>query len=252
MITFEYPLNERNRTLLRLEHLFLLLLYHTQAESKAASQSCIAYLLEISQLLARSDIKSTLVKELERQIRVLSLIKETPGIDVKYLEQILKKLTYSHQKLQAIPARLGKEIREDPFLKILLQQSTNTSGSYTFDLPRYHLWLHQKVEDRKAKILAWRKTLLPVSNAIAILLQLIRESSLPTDEIAEQGCFQQPLEQNAAIQLIRVRLPAEQACYPEIDAGKHRFNISFIKENDSFPLIQIQEDIPFQLTICKL
>jgi cell division protein ZapD len=251
-ITFEYPINERNRTLLRLEHLFLLLQFHTRSESKAASRSCITHLLEISQVLGRADIKSELIKELERQIKTLSVIRDTPGIDLSHLDAILKKLTYAHKMLYQTQSQLGKEIREDEFMKSINQRSSIPGGSCAFDLPRYHLWLHQPAEQRKKDIKKWRKTLLPASNAIAILLKLIRESITPSNETAKQGFFRQSLDSQSPVQIIRVSLPCDLAIYAEISGSKHLFNISFMDKTNPAHIIQTKNDINFQLTVCTL
>ena len=58
-----------------------------------------------------------------------------------------------------------------------------------------------------------------MQEAIALILQLIRESAVPRPEIAAQGFFQRGLDSNAPHQLIRVLLPTGAGCFPEISGG---------------------------------
>ena len=63
-IIFEQPLNERMRNLLRLEHLFHLISFRTNEPSEWDCRSILESLLEINDLLTRSDLKTELIKEL--------------------------------------------------------------------------------------------------------------------------------------------------------------------------------------------
>ena len=64
-ITYEQPLNERMRNFLRLEHLFNLIEFRSQATFEWDYRNILESLLEINDLLNRSDLKTELIKELE-------------------------------------------------------------------------------------------------------------------------------------------------------------------------------------------
>ncbi|MGH8569151.1 MAG: cell division protein ZapD, partial [Gammaproteobacteria bacterium] len=66
-VTYEQPLNERMRAFLRLEHLFGALWGKVAGVSESDSRAAIAAIIDVTDLLWRSDIKGDLIKEIERQ-----------------------------------------------------------------------------------------------------------------------------------------------------------------------------------------
>ena len=71
MITYEYPLNERIRTLLRLEDLFERSRHFIARTEPHDHHVALLTLFEIMEVASRADLKSDLLQELERQKQVL-------------------------------------------------------------------------------------------------------------------------------------------------------------------------------------
>ncbi len=71
VITYEYPLNERIRTLLRLEDLFERSRYFIARAGAHDHHMALITLFEILEVAGRADLKSDLLQELERQKQVL-------------------------------------------------------------------------------------------------------------------------------------------------------------------------------------
>src|SRR5690348_2590931 len=67
VITYEYPLNERVRTLLRLEDLYERVAYFLGRETPHEHHACLTGLFEIVEVASRADLKSDLLQELDRQ-----------------------------------------------------------------------------------------------------------------------------------------------------------------------------------------
>ena len=67
MITYEYPFNERIRTLLRLEDLFEKAGYFIQQQGPREHHVVLLSLFEILEVAGRADLKLDLIQELERQ-----------------------------------------------------------------------------------------------------------------------------------------------------------------------------------------
>ena len=67
MITYEYPLNERIRTLLRLEDLFERSRHFIARTDPLDHHVALLTLFEILEVASRADLKSDLLQELERQ-----------------------------------------------------------------------------------------------------------------------------------------------------------------------------------------
>ena len=67
MIRYEHPLNERVRTLMRLEDLFARAIFFATREDAPDHHAALLSLFEITDVAARADLKADLVQELERQ-----------------------------------------------------------------------------------------------------------------------------------------------------------------------------------------
>ena len=78
MITYEYPLNERIRTLLRLEDLFERSRHFIARTEPHDHHVALLTLFEIMEVVGRADLKSDLLQELERQKQVLLSSATTP------------------------------------------------------------------------------------------------------------------------------------------------------------------------------
>jgi len=249
-VIYEHPLNERVRTLLRLEHLFTRITFHLPQPSEWSSRAAINGLLDITNILNRADIKSEAIKELERHTASLDKIRSAPGVDSQQLDLILNDLDSSTSKLRQTSAQIGRGLRENEFLSSIMQRSTIPGGTCDFDLPQFHYWLQQPAEVRHSDLQDWYQELLPLQVAAQLLLSLTRNSAHASNAEATAGLYQHILESQAPAQLIRVGLPKESPLFPEISGGKHRFAIRFLEPNNSGRPNQTQLDVNFSLICC--
>jgi len=67
---FEHPLNERMRTFLRLDFLYNQALYHNEMASQWGSRAAMDCLLDVLAIATRGDIRSEVLKELERTMKL--------------------------------------------------------------------------------------------------------------------------------------------------------------------------------------
>jgi cell division protein ZapD len=252
LIIYEHPLNERIRTLLRLEHLFQQNAFHLPRPEPWSSRATINSLLDITNILARADIKSEVIKELERHAATLGKIKLSRGVDAERLKSILDELGTNIETLYQINSQIGRRLRENDFLNSIMQRNSIPGGSCAFDLPQYHHWLQQPHERRRHDLKRWAAEFVPLESATRLLLSLIRNSTDATWEHTESGFFQRTLEPQTPVQLIRVGLPANSTVFPEVSGSKHRFNIRFLEAREQDRPTQSQKDTEFQLTCCLL
>lgn len=252
-ITYEHPLNERTRLLLRLAHLFDEFAVFQPRLEKIDSRAAVNVLIDISSILSRSDIKSEIIKELERHISKLTKISKLAGVDTERLGAILDELETNLVALHKAPGQLGQDLKDHEFLKAIMQRSSIPGGSCDFDMPIYNLWLQSNPERRSQQLADWFAPLLPLRHSVSLLINLIRTSSHPQQVVAEQGFYQQSLDTQAPVQMLRVTVPVELGYIAEISGGKHRFSIRFLHLNDlaSRPT-QITNSVAFQLTKCVL
>src|SRR5436190_13543757 len=90
VITYEYPLNERIRTLLRLEDLFERSRHFIARSEPHDHHMALLTLFEIMEVAGRADLKSDLLQELERQKQVLLSFRNSPDIAEEALSGVLK------------------------------------------------------------------------------------------------------------------------------------------------------------------
>lgn len=251
-IIYEHPLNERIRTLLRLEYLFREVDYHAPRSEIWASRAAISSLLDMASIFSRADIKTDLIKELKRHQEKLQGIARTQGVDTERLQHILNELQQISSDIHNLTGQIGQSLRDNEFLKSIMQRSSIPGGNCTFDLPLYHYWLEQPYETRQAELQGWINTLEPVESAVSLILSLIRGSTRPTTEQAGSGFFQRNLDSQTPAQLIRVGLPRDSHLFAEISGGKHRFSVRFMEVIENERPTQTREDVPFFLNCCIL
>lgn len=249
---FEHPLNEKCRTWLRLSHLFEQLDFHMPFDAEWHARAAMTALLDIATVLARADIKSELLKELERYKQSLSRMANSPGVDTDRLEHILQDLHRTCAGVRDIGGQLGQSLRGNEFLNSIVQRSSIAGGSFDFDLPQYHYWLQMPQSERSLQLDDWRHEVSAVHEAVDLLLNLIRNSAVPSQEHAAQGFYQKSLPGNVAAQLVRVKLSSAAGLYAEISGGKHRFSIRFMDCGDWQHPTQADRSVPFALSVCLI
>jgi cell division protein ZapD len=251
VITYEYPLNERIRTLLRLEDLFERSRHFIALTDPHDHHMALLTLFEILEVASRADLKSDLLQELERQKQVLLSFKNNPDISEDALSGVVKDIEQASAALFAMTGKIGQYLRENDWLMSIKQRTGIPGGACEFDLPSYHYWLNRPSEARTGQLAAWTGPLYPLRDGTAIILRILRESGKPQSTKAAQGTFQQMLGGKTA-QMMRVRLAPEMPCVPEISANKYMLNIRFLAQGEDTRTRTADWDVDFELTFCNL
>jgi cell division protein ZapD len=252
VITYEYPLNERIRTLLRLEDLFERSRHFIARTEPHDHHMALLTLFEIMEVAGRADLKSDLLQELERQKQVLLSFRNNPDIAEDALSHVLRDIEQASQALFSMTGKIGQYLRENDWLMSIKQRTGIPGGACEFDLPSYHYWLHRPSEERTGQLAAWTGPLYPLRDGTAIILRILRESGKPQALSAQQGMFQQMLGGKTA-QMLRLRLEHTTPCVPEISANKYVLNIRFIAQNGEDSRARTADwDVAFELTFCNL
>ncbi len=251
MITYEYPLSERIRTLLRLEDLFEKMLYFVDTEGSTEHHVALVTLFDILEVASRADLKFDLVQELERQRQILLSFRNNPDISEEALSGALYEIEQSSAALLAMQGKTGQYLRENEWLMSIRNRVGIPGGVCEFDLPAYHFWLNRDPAQRRSDLTGWVGPLLPIRSCIAIVLRLLRSSGRAEHQVAPHGAFQQMLSGRTS-QLIRLRLSGNQAAVPEISANKYALNIRFTVPDTDMRPKQSDADVEFELTYCNL
>ena len=251
MISYEYPLSERIRTLLRLEDLYERVQYFTAKADAQEHHVALLCIFEILEVASRADLKSDLLQELERQKHVLESLRENPEISEAALDDILWKIDQAASKLFQASGKAGQELRENEWLMGIKQRTSIPGGVCEFDLPSYHFWLQQNSDQRRHDLNQWLSPFVPIREAIVIVLRLLRESGKSTTLVAHQGVYQQMMAGRVA-QMLRIRLSRNYQCVPEISANKYALNIRFTTNEGGQRPKTVETDVEFDLTFCNL
>jgi len=251
VISYEYPLSERTRTLLRLEDLYERAQYFTAKTAPQEHHVALLCLFEILEVAGRADLKSDLLQELERQKHSLEALRDNPEISQEALDRILWDIDRATSKLFQMSGKIGQELRENEWLMSIRQRSSIPGGLCEFDLPSYHYWLHQGSDQRRHDIEYWLAPFVSIHDGSAIVLRLLRESGKVTLQTAVQGVYQQMMAGRVA-QMLRIRLRPEYHCVPEISANKYALNIRFTTQEGAQRPKLVESDVEFDLTFCNL
>ncbi len=250
-LIFEQPLNERMRTFLRLDYLYGQALYHNEKASQWGSRAAVASLLDILAISTRGDVRSDVLKELERQIALLGEYQDKAGVDSSRLRALLNNLVRLRGVLAGAGATYLQPLRDSEFLAAIKHRSAIPGGTCEFDLPDFFYWLNQDAEARVQTFNEWLGMLRPLCDAIAELLWLTRQNGKQREEVAQGGTFNITFERDNPIQLLRISLPAESGIYPEISGSHYRCSVRFLTWNGLMARpTQAERDIPFLLTCC--
>lgn len=251
MITYEYPLNERIRTLLRLEDLYERVRFFLDKSSPHDHHACLTGMFEIIEVASRADLKSDLLQELDRQRTFLEALRNNPAISEEKLGEVLREIDAAFANLHATSGKTGQALRENEWLMAIKQRAGIPGGTSEFDLPSYHAWLHHPAERRRADLEGWLRPLLPVHAALSIVLRVLRESGRTTSLIAFRGVYQQTPADKPA-QMLRLAIGDELPCIPEISANKYALNVRFLLPEGVQKSRVYEHDVPFELAFCNL
>ena len=140
MITYEYPLSERVRTLLRLEDLFDKITHFAAAQGALEHHVALVTLFEILEVAGRAELKFDLVQELERQRQILLSFRNNPEISEDALSGALYEIEQASALMLAMHGKIGHYLRENEWLMTIKNRAAIPGGVCEFDLPGYHYW----------------------------------------------------------------------------------------------------------------
>lgn len=251
MILYEYPFNERIRTYLRLEHLFLRLSELVSRESALDHHFALSTLFEIMDVGARADLKSDVLKDLDKQKHILDGYRGNPAIAEDILDEIIAQLDGSYQAMNSLPGKAGQSLNDNDWLMSIRSRVGIPGGTCEFDLPAYYAWQHKASAERQQDLTRWIATLTPLAGSIRLLLKLLRDSGTPQKVIANAGQFQQNLPQGRTFQLLRLALDASLGLIPEISGNRLMVSIRLMRQGDDDRLHACGEDAAFELALCS-
>ena len=250
LVLYEYPFNESIRTMLRLEHLFDRLGQLVVRETPVDHHFALATLFEIMDVASRADLKSDVLKEIDRHRGQLQSFRGHPGISEAALDEVIGRIEHAYNGLNQLHGKAGQTLAANDWLMSIRSRINIPGGTCEFDLPAYYAWQQHRPERRRADLNGWISTLTPVAEALQVLLGLLRDSGTPQRMVAPGGQYQQSLPQGKSYHLLRVRLPPDTGLVPEISGHRLMVSIRFMRPDAEGRLRNCGEDTNFELSLC--
>jgi cell division protein ZapD len=251
VILYEYPFNERIRTYLRLEHLFEALRQLLQRETALDHHYALTTLFEIMEVGARADLKSDVLKDLEKQKQALNGFRGNPAISEQALDGFIAAIDQRFSALSSLPGKVGQSLTENDWLMSIRSRVGIPGGTCEFDLPAYYAWQQGPAAKRLADLDIWLAKFTPLADAVHMLLQMQRDAGVAQKVIASAGQFQQNLPQGKTFQLLRLRLDPALGLIPEISGNRLMVSIRFMRQEEDQRLHHAPQDVAFELTLCS-
>ena len=210
----------------------------------------LATIFEMLEVAGRADLKSDLLQELERQKTSLLGYRSNPNVQAETLDAILYEVDQVSSSLSTAQGKTGQHIRDNEWLMSIRGRTIIPGGACEFDLPSYHAWQQRAAQFRFNDIMNWFAPLVPLFDALSLVLRLLRDSGGPIKMIAHTGSYQQML-QGKAYQMLRLSLDETLGAIPEISANKYMLWVRFTTQDGDMKPRPLEDDIPFKLTLCN-
>ncbi|WP_066257803.1 cell division protein ZapD [Hydrogenophaga flava] len=251
MILYEYPFNERVRTYLRLEHLFTRLTELVTRTDALDHHFAIQTIFEIMDVASRADMKSDVLKDIDRHRIQLNGYRGNPAISERVLDEVIGQLDACFSELSGATGKTGQSLTDNDWLMAIRSRIGIPGGTCEFDLPGYFHWQHHPAPLRQADLQRWVQPLAPLAEAIMLLLKMMRDSGSPHKVVAPGGQFQQNLPQGRTYQLLRLAINPNLGLIPEISGNRLMLSVRLLRLGEDERLHPAGEDASFELTLCS-
>jgi cell division protein ZapD len=250
VILYEYPFNERIRTYLRLEQLFRRLAELIPRPHPLDHHFALQTIFEIMDVASRADMKTDVLKDIDRHRQQMNSYRGNPAIAEKVLDEVIGQLDDCFNLLNGTPGKAGQSLTENDWLMGIRSRIGIPGGTCEFDLPAYYAWQHMSAERRQADLQTWVQTLAPLAESIVLLMKMLRDSGMPQKVVAPGGQFQQNLPQGRTFQLLRLRMDPSTGLVPEISGNRLMMSVRMMRQGEDQRLHAAAEDAAFELTLC--
>ena len=250
MVLYEYPFNESVRTLLRLEHLFDRLGQLLPRDAALDHHFALVTMFEIMDVAGRADLKSDLLKELERHKAQFSAYRSNPQVSQQALDEVINRIDQAFAGLIQQPGKAGQSLAGHEWLTSVRSRVSIPGGTCEFDLPAYYAWQQRDPARRRADLLVWVGTLAPLAEALHTLMHLVRDAGVAHKVVFTSGQFQQSLPPGRSYQLLRLRIDDGDDLVPEITGHRLMVTVRLMRVDSDGRLRPAALNRPFELTLC--
>ncbi|AGH80654.1 hypothetical protein PCNPT3_03560 [Psychromonas sp. CNPT3] len=244
MITFEYPLNEKYRSYLRFEFLFLQIKESINVENKNDLVAFFKGFFDLLEMTERCDIRHDLVKDLRLLMEEMASWLTVDDVDHDAVNALLAEMDTFMNGVSEMPKQL-RFFKQNRFLTSLKQRFSMPAGTCDFDLPQYHFWVNDTLEKRQKDVKYWMEHFYFLEKSISLFLKIKRSQGQMSEQTALNGFFQQQQIENCGFVIIEIL--DDDAVYPMMSGHKDRYSIRFMSAEIEHHL---SDSIVFKQTCC--
>lgn len=251
-VEYEYPLGERMRTFLRLENLFREFQVLIARNDAPSCRAAFYFASEIVTVCNRGDLKSEMIKELDRLSAVLMDFRNNADINIAKLESLIDDFRLISSRISSSATPLLGHLKNSELLTSVLSRFSIPGGTYSFDLPQFHLLIHgdNTLSNDIQQLFASETT--NIETAINLILSVLRGSFSSEEAIAVGGGFMREFDKTIRHNLVKVSCARDACVYPEISGNKQRINLRFFSTSSTNGRVTINDDIPFTFSFSTL
>lgn len=250
-VTYEQPLNERLRMLLRIEYLLRRAHANLPVPSPWAARTALDSLIQLQELLTRFDARQDLLKILERHQHHLERIRKSPKVEPRRVDSVLEDIQAASQALHADSTPGGSHLRRIEMINTLRQSAMVPGGAGGFEHPYLHFWLNRESGQREEDLRHWLGAFASLEKSVTLSLWLTRAGGRAEALTAAGGFHNQHLDRRSDFQLAQVTLPKDAPYFVNISGNPHRITIRFMTPTGNLEKAnQTSEDVEFELNLC--
>jgi cell division protein ZapD len=112
----------------------------------------ISIIFDLGEITARADLKSSLMKELDRQKHSLELLKNQNGVDQSILDRTIHEMNVIWSKINNTIGKPNSLITDSDWLNAIRTRLSVPGGTSPIDLPSYHAWQFISTTTRRASL----------------------------------------------------------------------------------------------------
>ncbi len=251
MIAYEYPLNERVRILMRLEHLANCLNELLQRGDALSHHYALETVFQIADVCEqRTDLKSEILKELERYRQTVLPFRTHAHLEER-VSELLSEIDECYSNFNAQSGNLSAELNQNEWLLSVRGRIHIPAGLCAFDHPSYFTWQHQGTAQRLHDMAAWFRPLEPIMACVRLLMRLLRETAVAQKVMAQEGVYQQSLNTGKNYQLLRISMQPNMQLIPAISAHRLMVTIRLMRREGEKLLHAGNVQAGFELALCS-
>lgn len=236
--------------MLRLEHLLDRLAQLVPRDTAVDHHFALVTMFELFEIASRAEVKTDLLKELERHKAQFTAYRSNPQVSQAALDQVIDRIEQAVDGLNQQQGKAGQSLVGHEWLASVRSRISIPAGTCGFDLPAYHAWQQREPDRRRTDLMTWIDTLAPLAEALNTLLQLLRDAGVPHKVISSGGQFQQSLPAGRNYQLLRLRIDGGDELVPEITGHRLIVSVRLMRTDAEGRLRPAAVDMPFELTLC--